>query len=95
MVYVTETGGASGELSVVDLLSGQVSQVVGGLSGPQGLWVTASGTTAYVAELGTGDLLKIDTATGVTTTVVGGFTTIEDVAVDAPEAFAWVTVPRR
>ncbi|MFQ5876405.1 MAG: cohesin domain-containing protein [Acidobacteriota bacterium] len=71
LVYVTESGGASGELSVVDLLTGTVSVITSGLSGPSGVSLNTAGTKAYVSESGGQQLLEIDLATGVPSFIYG------------------------
>jgi DNA-binding beta-propeller fold protein YncE len=49
---------------VIDLASGAVRQRIGVASTPRGLWPTADGKSLYVAGFGTGELEKIDLATG-------------------------------
>jgi sugar lactone lactonase YvrE len=62
-LYVTETNpgadGATGRLAVVDLATKEVSRVLEGLSGPEGVDIGADGRV-YLAEAGAGRVIAFD-----------------------------------
>jgi YVTN family beta-propeller protein len=55
---------AGNDVSVIDLLTGDVTDRIAVAKTPRGLWPTADGKTLYVAGFGTGEIERIDLATG-------------------------------
>lgn len=67
-IYVTETSGA---LALVDLGSGEITRVLEGLSGPEGVDIGADGKV-YLAEAGAGRVIAFDPADKSTTVLAEG-----------------------
>lgn len=67
-LYVTETSGA---LAQVDLASGEITRVLEGLSGPEGIDIGADGKI-YLAEAGAGRVIAFDPADKSTTVLAEG-----------------------
>src|SRR5206468_2556827 len=77
---VTEFSG--GELSRVDLATGSVTQVVGGLSAPVGIVLEPTGNTALVLERDRGVITRVDLATGSVSGVASGLNYPRGLALD-------------
>jgi sugar lactone lactonase YvrE len=70
-LYVTETSGA---LALVDLGSGEITRVLEGLSGPEGVDIGADGRV-YLAEAGAGRVIAFDPTDKSTTVLAEGLKT--------------------